>query len=212
MAEGRLLKKKISRSRKLAELKSDTNRLIYTWILPHLDVEGRIHADPNIIKGEIFPRISSISPEIIDQALKDIEFNKLCIIYKINGDSYLQYFNFHSNQSLRKDREKPSIIPDPPNYDHELFNQDNCNNEDKEIDTNIIDKDSSWYKSLKTDYPELNVDFEFRKFNLRQKDEPNKNLKLAFRNWLNIALSYKNVNKNKVKGKNEIKPPEYKSF
>lgn len=39
MAEGRMLKKNISQSKKLALLKNDSARLLYTWILPHLDIE-----------------------------------------------------------------------------------------------------------------------------------------------------------------------------
>jgi hypothetical protein len=42
MAEGRILSRRISRSHKLAALSSDTARMIYSWLIPYLDVEGRM--------------------------------------------------------------------------------------------------------------------------------------------------------------------------
>ena len=114
MADGRMLKKAICTSRKLAALKTDTARLLYTWILPHLDIEGRFFADPDIIKGSIVPRVKNITPEIIEDCLEDMQENNLLIIYQANGDCFLEYTKFSDHQYLRKDREKPSEIPNPP--------------------------------------------------------------------------------------------------
>ena len=46
MAEGRMLKKEISDSKKLGRLPSDRPRVLYLMMLPHLDVKGRLYADP----------------------------------------------------------------------------------------------------------------------------------------------------------------------
>lgn len=113
MAEGRMLKKIISKSRRLAELRSDSARLLYTWLLAHLDIEGRFSADPYVIKGIVFPRIKSITPTKISNWLNDIERNGLVIIYQIDDDVYLQYRKFKEYQSLRPDREPKSKIPAP---------------------------------------------------------------------------------------------------
>ncbi len=45
MADGRILSKRVTRSDKIASLSSDTARMIYSWLIPYLDVEGRIEAD-----------------------------------------------------------------------------------------------------------------------------------------------------------------------
>ena len=42
MADGRMLKKKISLNEAVADLANDSHRLLFTWGIAHLDVEGRI--------------------------------------------------------------------------------------------------------------------------------------------------------------------------
>lgn len=113
MAEGRMLKKQISQSRRLAELKTDSARLLYTWIIPHLDVEGRINADPDIIKGIVVPRISGITPGVIRECLLDMHRVGVITLYNVDGDTYLELRKFADHQSIRKDRESPSTIPSP---------------------------------------------------------------------------------------------------
>ena len=113
MAEGRMLKKVITTSPRLSALKNDTHRLIYTWIIPFLDVEGHIDADPRIIKGHIVPLLDHITTKIIEVALVDMVKNDLIILYEVNGNKYLQLQRFSKHQNLRKDREKDSDIPAP---------------------------------------------------------------------------------------------------
>ncbi len=113
MAEGRMLKRQISRSKKLARLKTDSARLLYTWIIPHLDVEGRLEADPHIVKGEVVPRLETFTPENIQEYLEDMESEKLIVLYHYEGDQFLQLVKFEDHQSLRKDKEAVSRIPAP---------------------------------------------------------------------------------------------------
>jgi hypothetical protein len=113
MAEGRMLKRVISTSPRLAALKNDTHRLIYTWLIPYLDVEGRIEADPRIIKGHVCPLLDHITTKIIDTALVDMAANDLIILYYVNTNKYLQLQRFDKHQNIRKDRERGSDIPDP---------------------------------------------------------------------------------------------------
>lgn len=113
MAEGRMLKKVISMSRKLAQLKTDSARLLYTWILPHVDVKGRFSAEPDIVKGYVTPRLTTMTVEKVETCLRDMAVNKLILLYKVNGDSYLEIVKFGEFQTLREDREAPSKIPPP---------------------------------------------------------------------------------------------------
>jgi len=113
MAEGRMLKKNVSNSRRLAELKTDSARLLWTWMLPHLDCMGRFHGDPGVIKGNICPRLPKMSEVKIGEYLADMARVGLITLYKVDGDVYLQYRKFDDFQSLRADREaKP--LPGPP--------------------------------------------------------------------------------------------------
>lgn len=114
MAEGRMLKKLVSTSRKLAALQTDSARLLWTWILPHADITGRFSAEPDVIKGYIVPRLKKMTPAKITKYLLDLEACNLLILYKVNSDNYLEIVKFHKFQSLRADREAGSEIPPPP--------------------------------------------------------------------------------------------------
>ncbi len=136
MAEGRMLKKKIATSRRLAELKTDSARLLWTWLLPFLDVEGRYHASPEIIKGTIFPRISFFTTRKIKTCLENLEQVGLISIYSVNGDQFLEFSNFKDNQTLRLDREKPSSIPAKPQIPEQL--PDNSRSTPAEVKLNQV--------------------------------------------------------------------------
>jgi hypothetical protein len=113
MADGRMLKKNISNSRRLSQLKTDSARMLWTWIIPYLDVEGRFYASPDMIKSTIVPRLKTFTEENIGEYLNDMAQIGLIIIYKVDGDLYLQYRKFDDFQKLRKDREgKPLPSPD----------------------------------------------------------------------------------------------------
>lgn len=107
-----MLKKVVSTSQKLANLKSDSARLLYTWLIPHLDIEGRFSADPKIVKGYVVPRLK-MSLRKISEYLEDMAKNDLIILYEADGDRYLQLRKFKDFQILRKKRESKSIIPPP---------------------------------------------------------------------------------------------------
>ena len=115
MADGRMLKKAISTSRRLADLKTDSARMLYTWIIPHLDVEGRFYADPDMIKGAIVPRVKDFDEQKIQECLTDMADVGLILLYIVDGDIYLQLRKFEDHQNIKKDREAPSKIPSPIN-------------------------------------------------------------------------------------------------
>ena len=115
MAEGRMLKKRISKSRKLARLKNDRTRVLYLLILPHLDCEGRIEGNPHIIKGQVCPYLDSHTLKNIDNDLKDLHRVGLILYYIIDDEAYLQFTRFDEFQTINKSREAASHIPPPPN-------------------------------------------------------------------------------------------------
>jgi hypothetical protein len=113
MAKGRMLKKKISKSRKLAALPSDSDRMFYTWLIPHLDVEGRILADPDCLKGQIVPRIKSWTAEKVQETLHNLAQFQLILLYRADGDQYLELIRFKNEQALKEEREAKSECPAP---------------------------------------------------------------------------------------------------
>ena len=113
MAEGRLLKKNISHSRRLAELKTDSARMLWLMMLPHLDIKGRLHAAPEMIKGNVVPRLKHLSEDKVEALLQDLHRVGLVFIYQADGDTYLQFRKFEVFQNLRPGKEAESRIPAP---------------------------------------------------------------------------------------------------
>jgi len=114
MAEGRMLKKKISLNDNLADLDNDTHRLLFTWGLAHLDIEGRITGNPRVFKAAVAPLLDHLTSEKISKFFKDAYSKGLIIHYEINNEWWIQYPKFKENQNLRNSREAPSRIPPPP--------------------------------------------------------------------------------------------------
>jgi hypothetical protein len=117
MARGRMLNKSISYNKDVAlltnELGADAG-LVFTWIIAHLDREGRFHGDEDVIKGTVFPRIAGILPAIIRKTLARAAKLELVVWYEVDGEKYLYYPGFDRQQiGIRKDREPRSDFPSP---------------------------------------------------------------------------------------------------
>lgn len=113
MAKGRMLQKRISNSRKMALLSSDTARLLYTWILPHLDINGCFYADPVMVNNIVFTRLQK-PINVVLSALDELEGVGLIIRYEVDGETYLTYPDFVEKQpSLQVSKEGHPTIPPP---------------------------------------------------------------------------------------------------
>ena len=111
MARGRMLQNRISKSKKMAGLSSNTVRLLYTWMLSHLDVNGNFYADPIMVNNLVFTRLGH-SLKIITAALDELADKGLIVRYQINGDIYLNYPDFLEKQpSINPNKEGISDLP-----------------------------------------------------------------------------------------------------
>jgi len=113
MPAGRILLKSISESKKLSQLKTDGARLLFTWLIPHVDVNGCFSGDPEVIKGQLFTRLDK-STKDVEEYLSDLERVKLIIRYETNGDVFLYIPTFVDKQpQLNPEREGKPRIPTP---------------------------------------------------------------------------------------------------
>lgn len=116
MARGRMMDRRISKSKKLAKLKTDKARLLYHMIYPHVDSSGRYSGDPLDIKEDCVPRLKYPVKKIVE-CLLDLDDVELITLYAIKGIAYFQIERFEDFQTIRKDatgkptREATSIIP-----------------------------------------------------------------------------------------------------
>jgi len=111
MARGRMISKEISLDEKVNALSDDTAKLLFTWMIPHLDAEGRMYGEAQTFKSIVVPR-RNISVKKIEKYLKEMEKLKLIFRYNVNGNQYIYKPNFEKHQTgLQKSREAQSRIP-----------------------------------------------------------------------------------------------------
>ena len=113
MADGRMVKRKISTDVRFADLANDTHRLLFTVGIAHLDIEGRISGDPREFKAIVAPMLDHITQETVLKFFEDASGIGLIHRY-CGGDQWvIQYPGFKKNQILRPDREAQSKFPPP---------------------------------------------------------------------------------------------------
>ncbi len=101
-------------SKKLAALKTDSARLVWHMVYPHLDVEGRIYGDARYLNSHCMTRLEK-TDEQMEEWLADLVRVRLVIAYEANGDKIIEFTNFKKCQpKLRPDHEAPPLPPMPP--------------------------------------------------------------------------------------------------
>lgn len=117
MPRGRVIDKRISRSEKFAKLRFERSRTLYCMALAHLDVDGRLWADPKEIKLDVCPLLSWSHNQIVD-SLEDLVKVGLITVYGDKNLSIpvLQYAAFHKMNKPRIRDEAPSRFAPPPKH------------------------------------------------------------------------------------------------
>jgi uncharacterized phage protein (TIGR02220 family) len=111
MPQGRILLKSISQSYKVAQLRTDTARLLYSWLIPHVDVNGNFYGDAVTVNALVFTRLAKSFDEVED-ALQDLTNNGLIVRYEKGGETFLTLPNFTEKQpSLNPSKEGKATIP-----------------------------------------------------------------------------------------------------
>jgi len=122
MPRGRFISKDISFDKDVNELSCFESILAFTWLIPHLDREGRMYGDPVIVRSTIFPRRNDISIDQMESFIQEWHDIALIIWYEVNGDKFIWFPNFEKHQvGLNKSREAESTIPAPSEQDIEQF-------------------------------------------------------------------------------------------
>lgn len=122
MAKARLVSRKITRSKDMASLSSDTVRLTFILLLMTTDDFGRADGDPEMVKANCFPRDDSKTPELIESYLHELFTKRL--IYRwshLDGCQYIVFPNFDKYQRFRRDRPRRNEFPAPPEKKYEIW-------------------------------------------------------------------------------------------
>ena len=137
MAKGRMLNKTISIDKELSKL-SKESLILYTWCIPHLDIKGRIFAEPEQIKGLVVPYIKWFTIDKIRKCISEISKTSL-VLYYGEGFKYFEFTGFAKNQTVYEEREAKSIIPDPTQ--DELMSKSCVTH--AEVEVEVKDKDNN---------------------------------------------------------------------
>ena len=105
----RFLKESIRTSKTINAL-NDFQFRVWAYLITYVDDFGRGSAEPEIIKGFVFPRRKSVTEASIKSALDDLARMGLIRLYDVDGDSYLYFPNWASHQNVRATSSK---FPDP---------------------------------------------------------------------------------------------------
>lgn len=118
MPNGRFVSKSISCNEQLAtvSLRAD---FFFQRCIPHLDVEGRITGNPQLLKAAVFPLRDEITAENIPELIAelgqaiDLTSRSLVIWYQVGTQRVLLFPRFREHQTgMKKEREAASRLPE----------------------------------------------------------------------------------------------------
>ena len=115
-ADGRMINKKISRSKGFASLSPEA-AVLFTMLIPHYNTWGKMNGDPGYIKGEICPRVPYLTYENVSELLQEITEKTSVKWFQHDGLYYLHSLHFlNEHQNLRRERMGEDSLPSWPEY------------------------------------------------------------------------------------------------
>ena len=118
----RILKESIRTSKKVNAL-SDFDYRVWSYLITYVDDYGRGSADPELLKGLVFPRRKGITEVQIKKAIENLANAGMVILYEVDEESYLYFPNWSKHQQIRA---KNSKYPEPENICNHVISDD-CN-------------------------------------------------------------------------------------
>lgn len=109
MANRRMLGKAISTSIQVNKLCLPA-RLLFTWMIPHTDDEGRLKGEPAYIKATVVP-MTNWSPKKIETYLNEMKDAGLIYYWEQKNEWFIEFVKWAQHQQIRKDRFTPSTLP-----------------------------------------------------------------------------------------------------
>lgn len=105
-----MLKDTIRTSRSVNAL-SDFQFRVWAYLITYVDDYGRGSADPELLKGMVFPRRKGVTESQIQSALDYLASTGMVNLYKVDGEPYFYFPNWSKHQRIQT---KKSKFPEPP--------------------------------------------------------------------------------------------------
>lgn len=153
---------------------SEGAELLYYRIYVNADDFGRYHADPIIIKGQIYT-LRKLSLKQIENRIQELSKIGLIKLYKNNSELYLEIVAFEKHQTFKSDRPKKAEYPKPISF---------LENSGNQMDTNgSLSKDNLSKDKLSKDnssscpgFQDVDIQLTQQLINLMQKNNPNSSI------------------------------------
>lgn len=150
----RIIKDSIRTSKKV-NLMTDFQFRLWVNLITYVDDYGRGSADPELLKGFVFPRRKSVTEGTIEKAMRDLANMGLILLYDVDGDSYFCFPSWTEHQRIQT---KKSKFPAPD--DGDIVNSTVSHGESPS-ESNPIQSESKYKSESKS---EDNAREEFEKF------------------------------------------------
>lgn len=148
----RILKESIRTSKSINAL-SDFQFRLWIHLITYVDDFGRGSAEPDILKGFVFPRRKSVTEATVKMALIELANMGLIHLYEVDGDSYLCLRNWEKHQTPRA---KLSKFPAPP--------EENGESSQMQADANICSQ-------MQADAPDIRYSIFDNRYSIHDNDQ-----------------------------------------
>ena len=105
----RIIKDSI-RTSKSVNTMSDFQFRLWVYLLTYVDDYGRGSADPELLKGFVFPRRKGVTEATIEKSLQELANIGSILLYDVDGESYFCFPNWADHQRIQT---KKSRFPSP---------------------------------------------------------------------------------------------------
>lgn len=101
----RIIKDSIRTSKKVNTM-TDFQFRFWVYLVTYVDDYGRGSADPELLKGFVFPRRKGLSEATIQKTLTDLATIGCIRLYEVEGESYFCFPNWSDHQTIRNQKSK----------------------------------------------------------------------------------------------------------
>lgn len=109
----RVIKESIRTSKSVNAL-NDFEFRLWLYLITYVDDYGRGSADPELLRGLVFPRRKGVTEKQIQTALDSLANTGMVILYEYDGEPFFYFPNWGKHQRIQQ---KHSKFPDPKDSD-----------------------------------------------------------------------------------------------
>ena len=143
------------RTSKTVNAMTDFQFRLWIYLITYVDDYGRGSADPELLKGFVFPRRKGVTESSIEKALADLANTGSILLYDVDGESYFCFPNWEQHQRIQTKRSK---YPAPTDG---VLKKSTVSHGESPLESNPIQSESKYKSESKS---EDNAREEFEKF------------------------------------------------